>query len=104
MKSRLQEISVISTDFRTRTQQIVEIIQGQLTWLETNAQLLENAPQKSTENFQIEYELMDFRSTAAARLTVVVRKTLDKCMEFYKRVITMHNKCQTSTAKRLQDF
>ena len=32
----LEEISVISTDFRTRTEGIAEFIQGQLTWLETN--------------------------------------------------------------------
>ena len=30
-ETRLQEISVISTDFRTRTLEIAEIIQGQLT-------------------------------------------------------------------------
>ena len=33
----LQEISVISTDFRMRTQEIAKIIQGQLTWLQNNA-------------------------------------------------------------------
>ena len=38
-ETRLQEISVISTDFITRTQGIAEVIQGQLTWLETNEEL-----------------------------------------------------------------
>ena len=38
-ETRLQEISVISTEFITRTQGIVEVIQGQLTWLETNEEL-----------------------------------------------------------------
>ena len=37
VETRLQEISVISMDFRMRTLEIAEIIQGQLIWLETNA-------------------------------------------------------------------
>ena len=53
---------------------------------------------------EIEYELMDFSSKAAARLTVAVEKTLDKFMDFYKRLLTTHNICQTSVAKRLQEF
>ena len=52
----------------------------------------------------IKYELMDFSSKDAASLVAAVGKTLDKCMDFYKRVLTTHNKCQTSAAKRLQDF
>ena len=29
---------------------------------------------------------------------------MDKCMEFYKRVLTTHNIFQTSITKRLQEF
>ena len=47
---------------------------------------------------------MDFSSKATARLTTAVGKTLDKCMDFYKRVLTTHNRCQNSAAKRLQEF
>ena len=103
-KSRLQEISAISTNFRTRTQEIEKNIQVHLSQLETNAEILENAPQKSTKNLQIEYELMDFSSKVAEKLTVVVGKTLDKFLDFYKRVLTTHNRCQTSSTKRLQEF
>ena len=53
---------------------------------------------------KIEYELMDFDNKVAAILTTVIGKTLDKCIEFYKRVLTTHNRCQTSTTKRLQGF
>ena len=49
VESRLQEISVISIEFKTRTQEIAETIKGQLTWLETNKEILENAPMKSPE-------------------------------------------------------
>ena len=44
---------------------------------------------------------MDYSSKATARLVAAVGKTLDKCMKFYKRVLTTHNRCQTSAAKRL---
>ena len=37
VEARLQEISVISTELRTRNQEIAEIIKRQLTWLESNA-------------------------------------------------------------------
>ena len=47
VETRLQEILVTSTNFRTRTEGIAEVIQAQLAWLETNEELLENAPQKS---------------------------------------------------------
>ena len=75
-----------------------------MTWLETNEEIPENARQKNMENLHIEHELMDYSSKAAARLTIAVGKTLDKCMDFYKRVLTMHNRCQTSAARRLQEF
>ena len=87
-----------------RTLEIAEIIQGQLTWLETNAELSENAPQKSTENLKIKYELMDFSRKDVARLASAVGKTLEKCMDLYKRVLMTHNRCQTSTTKILQEF
>ena len=47
---------------------------------------------------------MDFSSKAVAKLTTAVGKTLDKCMDFYKRVLTTQNRCQTFSAKRLQEF
>ena len=80
------------TDFRKKAQEIAEVIQVQLTWLETNEELLENVPQKSIENLHIQHEIMDFNSKATAKLTDIVGKTLDKCMDFYKRVLTTHNR------------
>ena len=92
VESILQEISVIMTNFRKRAQEIAEVIQVQLTWLETNEELRENAPQKSIENLHIQHELMDFNSKATAKLTDTVGKTFDRCMDFYKRVLTTHNR------------
>ena len=46
---RLHEILVIATEFKDKTHDIAETIQGQLTWFETNKEPLENAPVKNTE-------------------------------------------------------
>ena len=56
---------------------------------------------KNPERLHIEYDIMNFSSKAIERLIVVVKKTMDKCMEFYKNVLTTHNRFQTSSAKRL---
>ena len=42
----LQEISITATEFKDKTQEVVEVIQGLLTWLETTKELLENTPVK----------------------------------------------------------
>ena len=47
---------------------------------------------------------MDYNNKVAARLTATIGKTLDKYMNFYKRVLTTHNICQTSATRRLQEF
>ena len=71
---------------------------------EIKEEILENVPQKSIDIFHIEHELTNFNRKGATKLTVVAEKMLDKCLDFYKRVLTMHNKFHTSTAKRLQEF
>ena len=48
---------------------------------------------------KIEFKLMDFSSKVAARFTAGVKRTLEKCVDFYKRVLTTHNRCQPSAAK-----
>ena len=100
----LQEISVVVTEFKAKTQDIAETIQGQLTWLETNKEPMENIRVKNPERLQLKYDLMNFSNKVAERLIDVVKKTMDKCMEFYKKVLKTHNKCQTSFSKRLQEF
>ena len=85
-----EEVSTISTNFRTRTLEVVENIQGQLTWIETNAAFLEDFPQKTMEILKIEFELLDFSSKATVRLTVGVGKTLERCMDFYKKKCSQH--------------
>ena len=84
----MQEISAISIDYRTRSLEVAENIQGQLTWIETNAAFPEHFPLKTTESLRIEFKLLHFGSKAAMRLTVGVEKTLERCTDFYKRMLT----------------
>ena len=84
---------MISTEFKARTQEIAETIQGQLTRLETNKELSENTPMKSPERLQIEYDIINFSRKDTERLIVVVDKSIEKCTEFYKKVLTIHNRC-----------
>ena len=104
VEARLQEISVISTEFKTKTREIAETIQGQLTWLETNKEILEIAPVKSPKRLQLKYDLMNIGNRSTERLIEEIEKTSNKCEEFYKKVLITHNKCHTSSAKRLQEF
>ena len=76
---RLQEISATTTEFKDKTQDIVEFIQGRLTWLEKTKELLENAPIKALKILQLEYELIGFNNRATEKLIEVVHKTIDKC-------------------------
>ena len=59
---------------------------------------------KNPKKLQIEHDIINFSSKATERLIVAVKKTMDKCMELYKKVLTTHNKCQTSSTKWLQEF
>ena len=52
----------------------------------------------------MEYDLINFSSKVAKRLIDAVKKTTDKCMEFYNKVLTTHNNWQTSSTKRIQEF
>ena len=89
----MQEISVVATEFKAKTQDIAKTIQGQLTWLETNKEPSENTPVKNPERLQLENDLMNFSNRAAKRLIDPVKKTSNKCSKFYKKVLTTHNKC-----------
>ena len=79
VEAQLQEILVIATEFKDKTQEVVEVIQGLLTWLETTKELLENTPVKDPASLQLEYELMGFSNRAAEKLIEEFKKTIDKC-------------------------
>ena len=72
--------------------------------METNKEPPKNAPMKNPKRLHLEYDLMNFNNKVAERLIDAVKKTTDKCMEFYKKVLTTHNKCQKYSAKRIQEL
>ena len=100
----MQEISSTATEFKDKTQDIVEVIQGRLTWLETTKEPPENNPVKTPEILQLKYELIGFSNSDAEKLIEAVQKTIYKCREFSNKVHTTHNRCQTSSKKRLDEL
>ena len=64
----------------------------------------ENTPVKSLERLHIENELIGFSNRATEKLIEVVLKTIDKCRLFSKKVLTTHNRCQTSSKRRLDEL
>ena len=50
---------------------------------------------------QLEYELMGFGNKASEKLLEAMKKTKYRCMEFCEKVLETHNRCQTSSNKRL---
>ena len=56
----LEEISGIASHFKDHTQDVLEILQGRLTWLKTTKEPPTNAPIKESERVKLEYELIDF--------------------------------------------
>ena len=100
-EDRLEEILVIASQFRDKTQNVMEIIQGRLTWLETTKEPPENTLVKDSERIHLEYELIGFGNKAVEKLVEAVKKTNQQCMEFCEKVLTTHNMCQTSSKKRL---
>ena len=104
VEARLEEISVIASQFKEKTQNVMEIIQGRLAWLETTKDPPANTPARDSERIQLEYELIGFGNKTAKKLLEAVKKTKDQCMEFCEKVLATHNRCQTSSKKRLDEL
>ena len=72
--------------------------------METTKEPSENTPVKALEILQLEYELIGFSNRAAEKMIESVHKTIDKCKEFSKKVLTTYNRCQTSSKRRLDEL
>ena len=68
--------------FLDRTQDILDILQGRLTWLETTKEPPANAPIKYLETVKLELELIEFGSKAVEELVKEVQRTKGVCTEF----------------------
>ena len=99
---RLEEIVSTASYFLDMTQDILEVLQGWMTWLETTKEPPADAPIKELETVKLEYELIEFGSKAAKKLVKAVRRTKGVCVEFCKKVIITYNRCQTYAKRRLE--
>ena len=98
---RLEEIINIASYFLDRTQDILETIEGRMTWVETNKEPPTDVPPKDLDMIKLEYKLIEFASKAAEELEKKVKKTKSAYAEFYRRVLT-YNQCQMSASRRLE--
>ena len=60
--------------------------------------------QNTIEILKIELALLDFGSKSTLRLTTTIEKTLERCIEFWKKIHIVHNKCQTSSVAKIKEF
>ena len=72
VETGMEEIVSIASYFLDRTQDILEILQGCLTWLETTKEPLADTPTKDLETVKLEYELIEFRSKEVEELVKAV--------------------------------
>ena len=102
VETRLEEIVSTTSCILDKTQDILDILQGCLTWLETTKEPPSNAPIKDLERVKLEYELIEFGSKAAKELVKEFQRTKGVCTEFYRKMLTTYRHYQTSTKKRLE--
>ena len=88
VETRLEEIVSTASYFLDRTQDILEIIQGHLTWFETTKEPPVDTPIKDLETMKLEHELIEFGSKPTEELVKEVQKTKGVCVEFYRKFIT----------------
>ena len=69
MEARLEEILGIASQFKEKTQGMMEILQRCLNWLETTKEPPANASIKDSERVKLEYELIGFGNKVAEELT-----------------------------------
>ena len=90
--------------FLDRTQDILEILQGCLTWLETTKEPPANAPIKDLETLKLEYELIEFGSKETEELVKAVQRKKGVCVEFCRNVLITYNRCHIYAKRRLEEF
>ena len=104
VETRLEEIVSTASYILDRTQDILEILQGRMTWLETTKEPLADAPIKDLETVKLEYELIEFKSKAAEELVKEVRRTKGVCAEFCRKVLIIYNRCQKYAKRMLEEL
>ena len=99
---RLEESINTTSYFLDRTHDILESLQGRMTWVETSKEPPVDVPPKDLETMKLEYELIKFASKGSEELVKTVRKTKSACAEFYIRFLLTYNRCKISSSRRLE--
>ena len=99
---RLEEIINTASFFLDRTQDILETLQGRMTWVETSKNPPTDVPPKYLETIKLEYELIEFASKVAEEILKTVKKTKSVCVEFCRRFLLTYNQCHISASRRLE--
>ena len=76
----MEEIVSTVSYFLDKTQDILEILWGHWTWLETTKEPPTDAPIKDLETVNLEYELIEFGSKAAEELAKAFQSTKGVCV------------------------
>ena len=93
---RLEEIVNTTSYFLDRTQDILETLQGRMTWVEMNKESPADIYVKDLETLKLEYELIEFASKATEELKNTVKKKKNACAEFCRRFLVRFYPCHPS--------
>ena len=104
VEARLEEILGIASQFKDKTEDVIEILQGRLTWLETTKEPPTNASIKDSERVKLEYELIGFGNKAVEELIKATQRTKGVCIELCRKVFITYNRCQISSKKRIDEL
>ena len=99
--TRLEEIVDTTSYFLDRYQDILDILKGRMVWVETNKKYPTYLAVKDQQTLKQEYELLEFSINVAEEFKKTVKNTKETCVEFYRRILSRYNQCQTSAEKRL---
>ena len=104
IEARLKELALNSSEFQKRLSEVVELVKNQLTWIGSNPMFPANMPQKTTRILKMEVTILNFRCKTPVRLNTAIERTIEKCVEFYKGMCSVHNQCMILIGALDQDF
>jgi len=104
IEARLKELALNSSEFQKRLSEVVELVKNQLAWLGANATFPTNMPQKTTRILKMEVTILNFECKTPVRLNTAIERTIEKCVEFYKGMCSVHNQCMILIGALDQDF
>ena len=81
----MNEIAYKSLSFKEGLLEVGKKVQSQLTWVKINSTFPEHLPQKKSRGLKIDLVLLEFQRKSSLRLSNGIVKTLEKCIEFYKK-------------------